>query len=227
MSAPLAIAHRGDPVGARENTMAAFVSAVDAGADMVELDLRRTRDGEIVVLHDATLNRLWGVDRAVDTMELSEVTSLGSGALRIPTLERVMEAVEVEVMVDFTRADVVDGALKVIGGAGALHRSLFVTGNVDALHLLRRSAPDARIGLTWNDDGPPPIELLGDLGAEYWNPAFWLVTAERVRAAHEAGYRVSTWTVDDREDMTRMIGAGVDGLVTNQIVRLMGLLGRS
>jgi len=207
--------------------VAAFVSAVDAGADMVELDLRRTRDGQIVVLHDATLSRLWGVDRAVDSMDLSEVVAVGSGGLSIPTLERVVEAVDVELMVDFTRADVVNGALEVIGRAGALHRSLFVTGNVDALFVLRRSAPEARIGLTWNDDGPPPIRLLGDLGAEYWNPNFGLVTAERVQVAHEAGYRVSTWTVDDREDMARVIGAGVDGVVTNQIVRLMGLLGRS
>jgi glycerophosphoryl diester phosphodiesterase len=227
MGAPLAIAHRGDPVGARENTVAAFVSAVDAGADMVELDLRRTRDGQIVVLHDATLSRLWGVDRAVDTMDLPEVVAVGSGELSIPTLERVVEAVDVELMVDFTRADVVNGALEVIGEAGAMHRSLFVTGNVDALFVLRRAAPDARIGLTWNEEGPPPVQLLRDLGAEYWNPTFRLVTAERVEAAHEAGYRVSTWTVDNPEDMNRVIGVGVDGVVTNQIVRLMGVLGRS
>ena len=82
----VAIAHRGDPVGHRENTLAAFASGVALGADMVELDLRRTRDGAIVVLHDQTLERLWGVEASVDDLDLAEVAALGEGALRIPTL---------------------------------------------------------------------------------------------------------------------------------------------
>ncbi|MGH9046227.1 MAG: glycerophosphodiester phosphodiesterase, partial [Acidimicrobiales bacterium] len=54
-SVPLAIAHRGDPINERENTLGAFEAAVKAGADMVEIDLQRTRDGHVVVLHDASL----------------------------------------------------------------------------------------------------------------------------------------------------------------------------
>ena len=72
----VAIAHRGDPVGARENTPAAFASAVTLGADMVELDLRRTRDGEIVVLHDQSLLRLWAVDASVGDLDWAEVAAL-------------------------------------------------------------------------------------------------------------------------------------------------------
>ena len=57
----------------RENTLPAFTAAVALGADMVELDLRRTRDDEIVVLHDQTLQRLWGVDASVGDLDLAEV----------------------------------------------------------------------------------------------------------------------------------------------------------
>lgn len=226
MAAPIAIAHRGDPVAERENTLAAFLEAERAGADMVELDLRRTGDGGIVVLHDATLDRLWGRDQAVAGLQLSEVRSIGSGRLRIPSFEEVLHAVGLGVMVDFTRSDVVEGALRTARAAEAMERCLFVTGNVEALHELRRRAPEARIGLTWNDDGDPPLGLLEQLGAEYWNPAFWLVSAERVRLVHDAGRSVSTWTVDEVPDMERMIADGVDAIVSNQIRRLLGVLGR-
>ena len=108
-AAPLTIAHRGEPLGRRENTLGAFAAAVGLGADWVELDLRRTRDGEIVVLHDQTLERLWGVDSSVGDLEWAEVARLGQGDVRIP-LRQVLETVPVPLMVDFTRREVVAGA---------------------------------------------------------------------------------------------------------------------
>ena len=63
MARPITIAHRGEPVGHRENTLGAFAAAIGLGVDWVEIDLRRTRDGQIVVLHDQTLERLWGLDQ--------------------------------------------------------------------------------------------------------------------------------------------------------------------
>src|SRR5579859_2147052 len=93
----MAIAHRGDPIGYRENTLPAFAAAVDQGADMVELDLRRTRDGTIVVLHDQSLLRLWELDASVGDLDWSEVAVLGDGEVRIPTLRQVLDAVPASV----------------------------------------------------------------------------------------------------------------------------------
>jgi glycerophosphoryl diester phosphodiesterase len=213
---PIAIAHRGDPVAARENTLPAFASAVREGADMIELDLRRTSDGEIVVLHDATLSRLWGDARKVADLDLAAVREIGSGETRIPTFGEVLDHVDVPVMVDLN-AETVDGALRDVRRAGAMGRALFVTGNVAALRHLRDLAPEARIGLTWVEREPPPPALLGELGAEYWNPMFQLVTAERVADVHRMGLKVSTWTVDKPRHMARVVAAGVDAIVSNQI----------
>lgn len=217
----LAIAHRGDPISARENTLSSFALAVQKGADMVEIDLRRTYDEAIVVLHDPTLTRLWGLARNVSELELSLVQALGSGTERIPTLDQVLNEIHVPLMVDFTGPDVIEGALGATRAAGAMERALFVSGNVGALRQLRALAPEARIGLTWVAQGPPPADLLLELGAEYWNPIFRLVTPERVEAVHGLGLKVSTWTVDKRRHMARVTSAGVDAIVSNRIAALL------
>ena len=81
---PLAIAHRGEPFGCRENTLPAFEAAVSLRADMVEIDVRRTADGAVAVVHDPTLDRLWGIDRLVSpSRRAGEVRELG-----IPELAR-------------------------------------------------------------------------------------------------------------------------------------------
>jgi glycerophosphoryl diester phosphodiesterase len=202
-----AIAHRGEPVEHRENTLPAFAAAVARGADMVEIDLRRTRDGTIVVLHDQTLTRLWEREVSVGDIELAD-------------------AVPVPLMVDFTRREVVPGGLEAVQAAGALARCLFVTGNVAALQQLRAASPEARIGLTWLDGPEPPLTHMREVGAEYWNPWFGLVTPEGVEAVHDAGLRVSTWTVDTPEEMTQVLDAGVDAVVSNRIAVLVAHLGR-
>ena len=219
-----AIAHRGDPVHERENTLPAFTAAVARGADMVELDLRRTRDDEIVVLHDQTLQRLWGVDASVGDLDLAQVRGIGTRDLRIPTLREVLDAVPLPLMVDFTRREVVAGGLAAVRAAGALERSLFVTGNLEALRLLRQLCAEARIGLTWVEGAAPPLSLLAELRAEYWNPMFGLVTPEGVAAVHAAGCSVSTWTVDDPGDMARVVDAGVDAVVSNRVEELVAFL---
>jgi glycerophosphoryl diester phosphodiesterase len=221
----VAIAHRGEPVGHRENTLPAFAAAVALGADMVEIDLRRTRDGAVVVLHDQTLERLWGLEASVGDVDLAAVAALGEGDVRIPTLTDVLGAVSLPLMVDFTRREVVAGGLQAVSAVGALDRCLFVTGNVAALQQLRATSAEARIGLTWLDGPEPPLELLRELRAEYWNPMFGLLTPEGVAAVHQAGLRVSTWTVDAPEDMTRVLGTGVDAVVSNRIGALVARLG--
>jgi glycerophosphoryl diester phosphodiesterase len=216
----VAIAHRGDPFEYRENTLASFSSAVDHGADMIELDLQRAGDGTIVVLHDPSLERLWGVDRSVGDLDLATIREAGQGDERIPTLAEALRHVPIPLMVDFTGGEVVEGALDAVREADAMARSLFVTGNVGALRTLRALAPDARIGLTWIEPEPPLPSLLWELGAEFWNPMFRLVTPERVDAVHDLGLKVSTWTVDEPRHMARVSEAGVDAIVSNRIADL-------
>jgi glycerophosphoryl diester phosphodiesterase len=75
----LTVAHRGDTSLWRENTLAGLDSAADCGADWVEVDVKLTADGELVLLHDFTLNRLWGLDRHIGSVSFAELTDATSG----------------------------------------------------------------------------------------------------------------------------------------------------
>ena len=149
----VAIAHRGDPVGHLENTLDAFKNEIMIGAGMIELDCRLTRDGHVVVLHDSTLTRLWGVPQPVIEVEWDDVRAIRRGHSRIPDLAEVLAAVEVPIMVDVPSVEVIEASLVVVQSARAMERRVFA-GNTDALRRLRQLAPSARIALTWEDAEP-------------------------------------------------------------------------
>jgi glycerophosphoryl diester phosphodiesterase len=221
----LAIAHRGDPIRYRENTLVAFSAAVEAGADMVELDCRLTKDGEVVVVHDPTLKRLWGLDRAVSDLDANEVACLGEGDQRIPTLAAVLRAVEVPLMVDVDDPRIMPAALAQVEAAQASSRCLFA-GNLEGLLWLRKNRPDARIALSWSARELPSSKILEVIHPEYFNPRFDLINDSVVHLMHEMGYGVSVWTVDGESTMRRLLEMGVDAIITNRIATLVGLLGR-
>ena len=145
----LTIAHRGDPLVHRENTMPSFRSAVEKGANTLEFDLRLTRDGQIVLLHDASLDRLWGVPSQVADLTFAEVHSLG-----LPAFDELLtEFDSVTLLVDLKTDDVIEPAVAALRRhPEAFERAIFVAarrGGQDALIELRRREPDAVIGLDW------------------------------------------------------------------------------
>jgi glycerophosphoryl diester phosphodiesterase len=221
----LAIAHRGDPISERENTLAAFAAAVDAGADMIELDVRCTSDGEAVVVHDETLERIWGLQERVLALRSDDGRALG-----IPDLGQALRAIpeRVQVMVDFEERAVAEPALAAVLAAGALERCIFAGGCYDGHRAIRARAPEARIACTWTSDAPVADALLDELGAEYWNPSGHVLARDpgQIERMHARGTLVSVWTVDRREDMQLVVEAGVDAVITNHVATLVDLLER-
>ena len=218
------VAHRGDPIAHRENTLDAFAAAVEAGADMIELDVRRTADGRAVVLHDATLDRVWGVAGRV-----AELTSAELGALGVPDRARALDAIpaHVQVMVDYKDEDVVDAALGDVHAAGALDRSVFAGGCFTGHRRIRELAPTARIAVTWDSDELVPDALLDELGAEFYNPRGNVLANDpgALERMHARGRKVSVWTIDQPDAMEFFLTLGVDAIITNCVATLVGLLG--
>ncbi|MHB1497653.1 MAG: glycerophosphodiester phosphodiesterase [Acidimicrobiales bacterium] len=214
------MAHRGDPVGHRENTLEAFEAARALGAEMVELDCRLTRDGQVMVLHDATLARLWGDPRPLGEIDGDEARSLRQEGYRIPSLEEVLDTVTLQVMVDLPDPRAAGPSWSVVRDAGAAERCIFA-GNTSGLQHLRELSADLRIALTWDKIELPSRALIQGLRPEWWNPYYRLASPAAVEWAHTSGMGVSVWTVDSRRDIARVLDAGADAVISNQVARVV------
>ncbi len=216
----LAIAHRGDPIGHRENTLAAVAAALEAAADMVEIDVRLTADGRPVVLHDDTLLRLWGDPRPVATLGRAELADL---APDVPDLDAVLDLISDagrQIMIDLPEPAAGPVAYDVAARRGLLDISLFA----GATHPLRRHAADARIALSWERVEPPERTELEFLRPEFFNPYFQLLTAQVADDMHARGIGICVWTVDHPGDMAAVLAQGADAVITNRIATLVELL---
>ncbi|MEU3525622.1 glycerophosphodiester phosphodiesterase [Streptomyces sp. NPDC038707] len=227
MQTVTAVAHRGDPYRFRENTLDSLRSALGRGADAVEIDVRLTRDGVPVLLHDETLRRLWGVDRPLGALTAEELRGLTAGG--VPTLAQALAATgESRVMVDLcgpVGRRTVERTLDVIRQSGAHDRVCFSAG-AEAMLALRAADPAAEIALTWTTLAPPRPALLAAVRPRWLNYRFPLVGRELAARVHRDGCLLSVWTPDTRRSMSRLLELGVDSITTNRIDVLHALRSR-
>ncbi|WP_405684192.1 glycerophosphodiester phosphodiesterase [Streptomyces sp. NBC_00057] len=222
-----AVAHRGDPYRVRENTLPSIRSALERGADTVEVDVRVTRDGVPVLLHDSTLERLWGHDVRLDRLTHKELTELTAGG--VPTLrDALLAAGTHRVMVDLP-GSTDDSVRRIVGAVrecGAGERAYYCAGP-DAMLRVRAADPSAEIALTWTTLAPPRATLLDAVRPRWLNYRFGLVDRELTDRLHRDGLLVSAWTADTKRTMRRLVRQGVDSITTNRVDALRRVLTNS
>ncbi|KPC83735.1 MULTISPECIES: glycerophosphodiester phosphodiesterase [Streptomyces] len=222
-----AVAHRGDPYRARENTLPSIRSAVEQGADAVEIDVRVTRDRVPVLLHDSTLERLWGHDVRLDRLDRRELLERSGGG--VPTLREALSAAgDRRIMLDLPGAT--DASVREIVGVvrecGARER-VYYCADTHAMLRVRAADPSAEIALTWTTLAPPRAVLLEAVRPRWLNYRFGLLSRELTGRVHADGLLVSAWTVDTRRTMRRLLAYGVDSITTNRIDALRAQLANS
>ncbi|MFE2942759.1 glycerophosphodiester phosphodiesterase [Streptomyces sp. NPDC059255] len=224
----VAVGHRGDPYRERENTLPSVRSARQRGADAVEIDVRLTRDGVPVLLHDATLARLWGHDRRLAEVTYDELRELTRG--QVPPLRDALlpppdGAAEGRLMIDLPGATAasVHTVVGTVRECGAADRVYYCAGP-DTMLAVRAADPHAEIAMTWTTLAPPRPALLAAVRPRWLNYRFALVSRELADRNHRDGLLVSAWTVDTRRSMRRLIERGADSITTNRIDVLSGLL---
>ncbi|HVZ48340.1 MAG TPA: glycerophosphodiester phosphodiesterase [Gemmatimonadaceae bacterium] len=222
---PEIIAHRGASRERPENTLAAFVRAVEVHADAVELDVHLTRDGHLVVHHDPTAA---GPDgrRGLHTLTLAEVAAFRVGGEPIPTLAAVIAAVGGRVRIYCE--------LKGHGTAAAAVRALTPLGDAAAVHSFdhrmvieaRRLAPGVPRGVLESSYRADPTASLREAGArDLWQHET-LIDLPLVAAVHAAGARLIAWTVNDAARMRDLAALGVDGICTDDAAAARAALAR-
>lgn len=230
---PLIIGHRGASSEAPENTLAAFGLAAEQGADGVELDVRLSADGDIVVIHDATVERTTSGRGRVSDLRTAELQALDAGMEQgIPTLDDVFLAFGPSLLYNVELKDfgLGDGGLAVAVAdrveAYHLENQVVISSfNPLAVRRARKSlSRTTMVAVIW-EAGPRWLRHLG-VRAEADHPHFSLVDRDYMAWARANDYRVHVWTVDEPAEAQRLAELGVHGIITNKPALIRETLGR-
>ncbi|GAB3077194.1 glycerophosphodiester phosphodiesterase [Pedococcus soli] len=241
---PLTVGHRGSSAVAPENTLASFALAVRQGADLVESDVQRSKDGGLVLMHDTTLARTTNVEQRYPTRSpwrvadftLAEIRTLDAGSWkssryagqRVPTLAELVKLVRYSrsgILIELKSPSLYPGieaqvtrTWKQFPGylTTALRTRRLVVQSFDATSLRRYHVlqPEVPVGLL----GTPAVADLPALSrwVDQVNPAYATFDAAYVAQAHRWGLQVLAWTVDGTAAMDAALDRGVDGVITNR-----------
>jgi glycerophosphoryl diester phosphodiesterase len=254
---PVNLAHRGASALAPENTIEAFRIALEAGARGLELDVHTTSDGQLVVIHDPTVDRTTNGTGAVSEMTLEELRGLDAGydfspdggpgrpyrgrGVRVPTLEEVLEefpgaAVNIDIKAGHPGTEA--AVLGILRRSGALGRALVVSTRHATVRRFRKvSGGHVSTGASRWEIGVFYLSSRLRLG-RLVHPAYDalqvplrhrgipLVTPWFIRAAHARGVRVDVWTINQADEMGRLLDLGADVIMTDRPGTLAEVLKR-
>ncbi len=244
MTRPLVYAHRGGAALGPENTLAAFDHGVSVGADGLELDVHLSRDGVVVVHHDATLDRTTNARGPLAARSATELASLDAGhrfadgsgtypfrgqGLGIPRLSQVLERYpDVPLIIEMKTSDT-ELARRVVDevrAASAVERVALGSFSSRVLRAARRLEPRIRTGASRDETRwalyrswvrwPLGRTAYRELQVPERSGRTTIVTPELVAHAHRAGLAVNVWTVNERQDIDRLLGWGVDGIISDR-----------
>jgi glycerophosphoryl diester phosphodiesterase len=253
---PRLFAHRGASGEAPENTMAAFRRAVEVGVTYVELDVHATRDGQVVVIHDETLERTTNGQGKVREHTLAELQQLDAGygfsrdtgqsfpfratGVRIPTLAEVLRGfpeLRFTVEIKQTEPAIAELVIAVVRDCGRAEEVILASEHDRVIARVRDLAPDIATSFAVGEVTDFIQRVSTGQVAEYHPaglalqipPEFHdvpLVTAETVAAAHTLGLEIHVWTINDPREIERLLALGVDGIMSDFPGRLRAVARR-
>jgi glycerophosphoryl diester phosphodiesterase len=247
--APLIIAHRGDSAHRPENTLASFASALEAGADIVEADVQLTRDGHVVVVHDSAVDRTTDGHGDVRQMTVAEVRALSAGyparfgsayaGERIPLLEELLAFLKgrARVMIEMKPESVVDGTgeggveartIAAVRKAGMVGDVALISFDRRALSRCRAQAPEITRGYLFHKRTPDEVVAgAREVGTDLVLPEKGMLGDELLQRTREAGLKLSTWVIDEPEELRSLARFELYGVATNRPRELLDAIWES
>ncbi|WP_417367527.1 glycerophosphodiester phosphodiesterase [Flavobacterium beibuense] len=228
MSQILKIGHRGAKAHLPENTLASFQYALDMGVNGLELDVHVCSTGELVVIHDFTVDRTTNGSDEVHKMTLAELKALTvEGEHTIPTLEEVLDLVDkkcflnIELKGRHTAVPVSELMERYIAEKGFTYNDFIVSSfQREELMVMHDINPNIHLGILTQASVTQGWRWAEEFSAKAIHPHFSLLTESNVKKAQQAGYKVYTWTVNEPEDIERMKLYEVDGIMSDYPERL-------
>ncbi|GAA2065910.1 glycerophosphodiester phosphodiesterase family protein [Streptomyces albiaxialis] len=212
----LTVGHRGVMGVEPENTLRSFVRAEREGLDVIELDLHLSKDGELVVMHDADVARTTDGTGPIGEFTLAELRELDAGeGERIPVFEEVVDAVSKPLQAEIKDRAAARVLAGVIEKRGLHDRVTVISFHVEALRETRSLLPGLPLVLVAGKSSPTAPERAQELGAGMVSLELCHIDEDIVARCHKAGIKVITWTVNTDEDLARVRELNLDGVVTD------------
>lgn len=221
-------AHRGASEVAPENTLLAFEKAIEMGADGIELDVQMTKDGELVVIHDETINRTSdGKGYVKDyTLDQLQCYNFGKGYTKwapIPTLRQVYELMQHNDLM--LNIELKNGIIHYKGMEEKLlelakemrmeSRLIYSSFNHQSIVYLKQLQHNIKTGILYADGWLKVPDYAVHIGASALHPAGYLIDRALVQEARQRGLKVHVWTVNEEEAIKQLVHLGVDAIITN------------
>lgn len=213
----LVVGHRGAGDLVPENTLASLAKAVEIGVNELEIDLRLSKDGHIVVIHDATVDRTTNGQGEVSDLTLAELRSLDAGdGHRIPTFAEVLDATSISLQVEIKDPRVIDPLVELLASRpGDIQRLAPTSFDVDSVGRVAALLPSTTVGLISKTSEASVIDAAIDRGARRVLVGSAQVTRDFVDAAHARGLRVDLWPIASADQVRRAVEIGADGFTTD------------
>ena len=230
---PLIFAHRGACRAAPENTLPAFEAAIRLGADGIELDVQYSSDGVLMVIHNPTLEKTTDGAGRVSAHTRAELGELDAGSwfdpqfadTHIPTLDEVLDVTNGRLLVnielkalDGLKSELGADVVALVRARGMAQQVVISSFNPFALRQAKQAGPEIECALLLAHDLPTWMRLgvtRRYSRADSLHPDAEMADAAYMARAQKLGMPVRVWTVDDEAELRRMIGLGVDAIITN------------
>ncbi|MEV0688950.1 glycerophosphodiester phosphodiesterase family protein [Streptomyces sp. NPDC050388] len=212
----LTIGHRGVMGAEPENTIRSFVAAQEAGLDVIELDLHLSKDGELVVMHDAELDRTTDGTGPIADRTVAELRALDAGrGEHVPVFEEVLDAVHVPLQAEIKDVQAARALAEVMNRRGLADRIEVSSFHDDAIAEIARLVPGVRTALVASRYGTDVVERAVGAGAATVCLNIRRLTLEIVERARKADLRIIGWVVNTQDHLRLVRALGLDGATTD------------
>jgi len=214
----LRVGHRGAKAYEPENTIRSFMKALELGVNAIELDVRRTKDGEIVVIHDAEVDRTTNGKGLVSELTLSEIKRLSTDkGEKIPTLEEALDFLDrkVKILIEIKEVGIEEKVLDIVRKRGLEDNVIIISFHEEALRRIRELSDKVETGLIYVKH-KDPIGVALSLKAQYLLPLYRFIHSAFVKKAHEKGLKIIAWTINTVEEAQEYANKGVDGIASDK-----------
>ncbi|MCW1294290.1 MAG: glycerophosphodiester phosphodiesterase family protein [Candidatus Parvarchaeum sp.] len=229
MELPLVYGHRGAAIEAPENTLPSFKLAKKLGVYGVEMDLHTSKDGELIVMHDETLDRTTNGKGLIHSHTLEEIKKLDAGfkfgkkwkGTKVSTLREVFEGLgRINYYLEIKQSSKVypgieEKMLDLIDEVNLKNNVQIISFDFDSLDIIRKLDKTIKTGLLYTGKSSWFIDIAKSLKINSLQPSFNLIYPDDIEIARKNGFKVAAWTVDTVEDINRAIDLKVDSITSN------------